>query len=450
MTARHSVVCALAQLLLVVVPAAAQSRPTEDLLTLDAAISAALEHNRQLQAAHLSVDNAAAAVANAKASRLPVLDVSSTAAQSLTEMAFTFPRGAFGTFEETGPVPADDIKVTSPRRPLVLAQASVSQPLTQLRRLNLGVKASEAALAIEQERYRGSREQVVATVRQTYYALLNAERAIAAADRTLETSRELNTVILQRVSQRVVLRADGLDAQYRVAQAEQARLSLVHSRESLRQQMNQLLGRDIRTSFIVAPVALAIASQDDLDAVTQRALERRHDIREARLEVERAALDRRAKSAEATPDVSISLSYQSVFNVDVLPRNYTTVGVQVGWEPWDWGKRRREVGQKANAEHQARLAVKELEESAIREIGDRYRRLQDARLQVDVASLAEELARERARVRTEQIKVAAVLPIDGLAAQTELMQAGARHQEALSAYWTARAQYELAIGEDVR
>jgi outer membrane protein TolC len=447
--ARHFLGRAFA-LLLVAAPVAAQSRPAGDVLTLDAAIAAALEHNRQLQAARLSVDMAAAAVANAKASRLPIIDVSSTAAQSVTEMAFTFPRGAFGAFDGTGPVPAENVKVTSPRRPLVLAQATVSQPLTQLHRLNLGVKASETALAIEEERYRGSREQVVASVRQTYYALVNADRAIAAAERTLDTSRELTEVILQRVSQRVVLRADGLDAQYRVAQAEQARRSLIHSRESLEQQMNHLLGRDIGTPFTLAAIAPASGVQGDLDLATRQAMERRHDIREARLQVERATLDRRAKSAEATPDVSLSFSYQSVFNVDVLPRNYTTVGVQVGWEPWDWGRRRREVGQKVNAEHQARLALKEREATAVREIADRYRRLQDARAQLEVAVLGEELARERTRVRAEQIKVAAVLPVDGLAAQTELIQAGARHQEALSAYWTARAQYELAIGEDVR
>jgi outer membrane protein TolC len=342
------------------------------------------------------------------------------------------------------------MRVTSPRRPLVLAQASVMQPITQLRRINLGVQASEAALGVEQERHRGAVEEVAANVKRLYYALLNTDRALVAATRTLETSRELDTVIQQRVSQRVVLRADGLDAQYRVAQAEQARLSVAHTRASLQEQLNQLLGRDLRTAFVVAPLPLDIVRDDDLEVVTRQALERRHDVREARLKVRQAELEQRAKAAEGTPDVSVGLSYQSVFNVDLLPRNYTTLGVQVSWEPWDWGKRRREVGQKANVIHQAQLALKDTEDAVVRGISSSFRRLQEARAQLGVAGLSEEMARERARVRTEQIKVAAVLPVDGLAAQTELVQAGARHQEALSAYWTARADYELAIGEVMR
>ena len=455
MTATLSSIRTVAAALLlatVIPPASAQAQTQEPagVLTLDAAIAIAVDHNRQLKAAQLSVDNAVASVANARVGRFPSFDLSSTAAQSLTRMSFTFPRGAFGTFEGTGPVPGDDVRVTSPRRPLVLAQASVMQPLTQLRRINLGVQASEAALGIEQERYRGAVEQVAADVKRLYYALLSADRAVGAATRTLETSREMEAVIQQRVSQRVVLRAEGLEAQYRVAQAEQARLSASHSRMSLQERMNQLLGRDLRTAFVVAPLALDRVRDEELDVVTRRALDRRHDIREARLKVRHAELEHRAKAAESTPDVSVGLSYQSVFNVDVLPRNYTTLGVQVSWEPWDWGKRRRETGQKANVIHQAQLALKDTEDGVVRAIGDSYRRLQEARLQLGVASLSEEMARERARVRTEQIKVAAVLPVDGLAAQTELVQAGARHQDALSNYWTARADYELAIGEDVR
>jgi outer membrane protein TolC len=53
-------------------------------------------------------------------------------------------------------------------------------------------------------------------------------------------------------------------------------------------------------------------------------------------------------------------------------------------------------------------------------------------------------------VTTERIKVAAALPVDGLSANTDLAEAGARAQEALSGYWAARAAYEQSIGEDVR
>lgn len=46
--------------------------------------------NRSLEAARLAIDSAEVSVPNARASRLPQIDLSSTVAQSLTEMSFTF------------------------------------------------------------------------------------------------------------------------------------------------------------------------------------------------------------------------------------------------------------------------------------------------------------------------------------------------------------------------
>lgn len=443
----------MALLTIAVSPAVAQSLAAGldgGILTLEAAMSLALDHNRQLATSTLAIENAEADLANARVSRYPVFDISSTTAQSLTQMSFAFPKGAFGTFESTGPVPADDIRVTSTRRPLVLVQATITQPLSQLSRLNVGIKARAAARDIERERFDGAVQRVLANVRQLYYAIVNTDRAIVVAARTLETVRELDEVVQQRVARRVVLKADGVETHYRVAQAEQNQLVLFNTRDSLHEQLNQLLGRDLRTPFTVTPIALDALDLEDLATVTARAVERRHDVKEARLRVEQADLDRRAKSLESRPEVSLALSYQSAFNVDVLPRNYTTLGLMVSWEPWDWGTRRREVGQKVNAVQQARLALKDAEDTVVREVSASYRRLREARAQLAVVAVSEDIARERARVRIEQVKVSAALPVDGLAAQTEVAQAGARHQEALSAYWTARAQYELAIGEDVR
>jgi hypothetical protein len=67
-----------------------------------------------------------------------------------------------------------------------------------------------------------------------------------------------------------------------------------------------------------------------------------------------------------------------------------------------------------------------------------------------LARASQEVVRDRVRVTTERIKVAAALPVDGLSANRELAESAAREQDALSGYWAARAAYEQAIGEDVR
>ena len=66
-----------------------------------------------------------------------------------------------------------------------------------------------------------------------------------------------------------------------------------------------------------------------------------------------------------------------------------------------------------------------------------------------VARAAEDVVQDRARVTAERIKVSAALPVEGLSANSDVADAGARTQEALSGYWAAGAAYEQAIGEDV-
>jgi len=123
-----------------------------DPLSLDQAIQLALIHNRQLSTATLQMDKAGAALAIARTRRLPLVDLNFQAGQLLTPLEFRFPAGAFGTFNNIGPVPAADTSINTPRRPAGLFYATVAQPLSQLPRLNLGIRASELDQQAERER----------------------------------------------------------------------------------------------------------------------------------------------------------------------------------------------------------------------------------------------------------------------------------------------------------
>ena len=423
----------------------ASSRP----MTLDEAIGYALKNNRDVSGSVLSVATANESIANARVRRLPSLQLSSMTGQSLTEVGVDFPAGAFGTFPGIGPVPTVDTRVTSPRRPVMLVEASLSQPITQLHRLNLNIKATTVGRDIEQERQRQTMQATAASVRKAYYGLLQIDASLRAADAVLASARALDGVVTERVAQRVVLKGDGLQSRLRVAEAAQQRLTLQNSRAEREEQFNLLLGRDPRTPVVVVPVPITDDSTVDLDAVIKVAIERRADVRAARLRVEKADLEQQSINAGRVPDVSLSMSYQSFFNTDLLPRNLASVGVQVTWEPWDWGRRQREASQKGHEIEQARLALKQAEDTVRIEVARSFRDIQRARGEVLTARAAEEVAQDHVRVVTERVKVSASLPVDGLSANSDLADAGARAQDALSGYWAARAAYEQAIGEDV-
>jgi outer membrane protein TolC len=343
-----------------------------------------------------------------------------------------------------------DTRVTSPQRPLLVAQASFTQPISQLFKLNLNIKATAVGRDIEQERQRLTMQTTAANVRKAYYALLQVDASLRAVEAVLDASRALDGVVGERVVQRVALKGDSLQSQLHVAEAVQQRLTLQNTRAEREEQFNLLLGRDPRTPIVAVPVAITDDSTIDIDAVIKEAIDRRADVRAARLKVEHAELQQRVTNAGRIPDVSLAMAYQSFFNTDLLPRNMASVGVQVKWEPWDWGRRQREAQQRGHEIEQARLSLQQAEDKVRIEVAKSYRDIQQARGQVLLARVSQDVARDRMRVTTERLKVAAALPVDGLSANRELAESAAREQDALSGYWAARAAYEQAIGEDVR
>ena len=92
----------------------------------------------------------------------------------------------------------------------------------------------------------------------------------------------------------------------RLAQAELVRTTRHNTLASQKEQLNRLLGRDVRAQFAVESVSALSPLEIDLQAAQAQALARRPDVREAQLAVERAELDRRLASADRMPDVSLA------------------------------------------------------------------------------------------------------------------------------------------------
>ena len=434
-------------------PALAAAQPVSgdaaERLSLDTAIRIAVENNRQLQTALLQVDKAGADVAAARTRRLPVFETEVTASQLLSPVDFGFPQGAFGEYPGIGPIPSTDTTLSVPRQPVYYLAAQVSQPLTQLFRINLGIESAGTTRAIENERVRAERLSLINNVKRLYFAILQTTSALSANGEAIELYRELDRTLQVRVTQKVALRADALDVQFRLAQEQLERTTRQNTLDSQKERLNQLLGRDVRTPFSVEEVNANVPVDVDVQAAQTRALETRPDVREARLKLEQADLDRRMKKTDWIPEVSVALSYSSNFNIDVLPANFATVGVQLKWEPFDWGRRKHELAAKTLTVQQARLGVRDVEDRTLLEISSRFRALAEKRAMLNVAQMAQATAREKLRVKTNQYQVQAVLLPDVLQVRAELADTNDRYQQALLDFWAAKADYELAAGEEV-
>jgi len=124
------------------------------------------------------------------------------------------------------------------------------------------------------------------------------------------------------------------------------------------------------------------------------------------------------------------------------------VGVVVSWEFFDWGRKRHELAQIDNTIAQAKNGLKETEDQVLVEVGDKLRKLQLTAQALRVAKLAEDSAKENLRVSTGQYKYQAVMLSDVLKTQASLAEATNDYQKALLTFWTAKAEFEKALGEE--
>lgn len=286
-------------------------------------------------------------------------------------------------------------------------------------------------------------------MKRLYYGIQQAESALRAAEETVKLYREVEALTGRYLAEQTALKSDHLDAQRRLARAELDHTSIQDQIDLSREQLNRVMGRDVLTVFSVAPPLEATDIESDAQAARRLALERRPEIRQARLKVEQALQDRRVKKAEYIPEVSLAFNSISLVNFSgFIPSHFNSAGLNASWEPFDWGRRKHELAEKDRIIEQARNSVADAESAIIVEVNDGFRKLRQYRGQLRVARLEQETATENLRVVQEKFKLQALLMKDVLQAQAGQEQASSSYRQALASYWTAKADFERAIGED--
>jgi outer membrane protein len=422
--------------------------PAPRVLTLDQAIQIAIANNRSLKIAMLEVDKSKWQIAEFKTKRLPAFSGTVLASQLLTELSFTFKEGAFGNFPSTGPIPDKDTKITTPRRPTAYVVGQATQPLSQLYKIHLGLRAQELDSQVTSEQARAQRQAVVKDVKQAYYAVLQSESALEASEANVKQYQELDRVVLQRVSQEALLKSDSMDVKAKLAHEQYTLAQLRNTLSSRKEYLNDLLGRDIRTEFSVEQVPAASFEEVELKMAQERALARRPEIREAELNAKQAEYSRRIAKADYIPEVGIAFNYLSPFNIEVLPKNFASVGLELKWEPWDWGRRKDVVNQKRVVETQAQEQLRATQSRVLIDVNSRFRKLEESRMLIGVAHAEREAAQQKLREVTNKYEQQAVLLTEVLGQQAAAAGASDDYQQALLGFWTAKSEFEKSLGED--
>jgi outer membrane protein len=418
-------------------------------VSLAEAVRAAKANNRLIHVAQLDREKAVGEMKTARTNRWPIFSVTALGSQPLTQLGITLERGSLGIYPNDGPIPGKTTTLESPLRVGFIGYASVAQPLTQQHKIGLGIELASVGVDAASEQLRAKEQAVVNEVRRLYYGIAQAENGRNTLRVTVDFLHQLDRETNQQVVQRVALQADLLNVKAQLAQAEYSLLKMDDPIQTQKEQLNRLMGRAVDTPIEIDPSSIIDAEEESLREAYAEALASRPEIRLAKIQQRKALLERRLKNAERIPDVSLSLiALRTVNFSSVLPNNVSSVGLQATWDVFDWGKKREQVETKREAETQAALELKEAEALVMVDVGHQYRRIIEARKELDLARALQSSSTEAFRVtRNRYIQREAILS-DMVKAQAGVADADHHYTQALMNLATAQADFEKAIGRD--
>jgi len=220
---------------------------------------------------------------------------------------------------------------------------------------------------------RTEQELIQATV-QAYFGELRAQRLSGVRRRFSESRREYLDVTEKLYKAGVRSYTDLLNARVQVRQQDLEALRAGHDERSARAALNLLLDRPIDDPLELADVQGVPEPPADFAADLREALQRRPDVQESRLALEKAELGVRGAWGELLPALTIDASANYRFD---QPRVSVAPGVQFSVTNPYW-----QVG--------AKLSL------PVFDGGARWQEVKLARLQVDLVREDYEAARRRA------------------------------------------------------
>ncbi len=417
-------------------------------LTLDDAVSLALQSNRLVKNSQLEAQKYDFQVSTMRSQRLPHFQFSALGGELLQPIDFTFAKGVFGTYPGVGPIPSTNAKVHTPAQLTAYLTGGMDMPLSQQYKIGLGIHATELGRDIAKEDVRTERQKIAAEVRNAFFELVATQAAVDAAREGVRTLEETQRVTQRYIAEKTVLKGDALEVDARLTKAQYELSVAENGLATQHEHLNQLLARDLETPFRVDFIPEEDTTALSLEDARQQASENRPELRQAHLKEKQADYDRRLAKAEYIPDFGVAVSYIGIQNVQVLPANVGVAGFALTWEPFDWGRKHNRVREESNTLAQSHNGAQETESQIGVEVGQKYRKWKEAALLLKATRTGHEAAAEDLRVTSNKYKEQAALIKDLLQAQARSAETSFQYQQALSSYWSSLADLRRAMGEE--
>jgi outer membrane protein len=404
--------------------------------TLEDAWRAALGADQQIAAGRWNVSSASSSVAAAHAELFPSFKMTGVYYALSDQPAFT----------ANLPAPFPTLEMPFLNSSGVGAMAMVNQPLYTFGRITHGISAADEGAKASQAQLSRTILDVKMNVAEIYIVVLRTRRLIEVVDSKVVSLAAHAKDVADFFDKGSVPRNDLLAAQVALANARQEALQVHNMLQVANAAYNRALGRSLDMPVALADVE-ARDCPDDVDGLTQRALQLRPEI--VALAAQARSLQEQAASlrAKRAPQVGLQGGYVALENDYITPNGVGVLGVGVDWTPIDSGRTRHQAAALIEKAEATMRQCRDAQSMIGLEVRQKWLDLQTAIHRIEVTRQSTTQAEENLRVARDRYQHQVGTNTEVLDAESLRLQAFTNFYNSTYEALLADLRLRRAIGE---
>jgi outer membrane protein TolC len=311
----------------------------------------------------------------------------------------------------------------------------------QNRTANANVESAEASLTSQ-------RFQITLQTKQAFFNALAAEELVRVAESQIRRGEEQLKVSTERLAAGSAIRSDTLRAFVELGNSRLQLLNAQTQRATAVANLARLIGYD-GSLRAVADSSIMTLNTLDTAALREEALANAPAI-------EQAAAEGRAADAQVTSSRGqyfprITASYQNSFAgsaLDALSNNWSA-RVSLSWPLFNGFTRETAVSQSLASQDAARARMEDTGRQVNADMTQQFAALEAALLRFNIAAASRAAAEEDLRVQQERYRLGAATIVEVLTSQVSLDQAEVDIVQARLDFLVAKAQLEALVGREI-
>jgi len=401
-------------------------------ITLNNAIELSLQNNKQLKVNQAKIEEASAAVKEAKDKKLPGASVSGA------YMRLSSANIDMKTKQSSGTPPSTTQESPSPNQAMY-GILNISQPLYTGGKIKYGIQSAELLEKATRLDGENQQEEVIQNTIETFANLFKANTAVVLVKENLEQNKQRVKDLSNLEKNGLLARNDLLKAQLQESNVELNLLDAENNLQIANLNMNILLGLADATQLKLDTTGIARGSEDKtLDEYIQLSLTGRKDKEALKYRLDAANIAVKSANADKLPNISLTGGYIAADIPHVIAiTNAINIGVGVSYNIASLWKTKSKVQQAQARVKQLELNQSILDDNLRLQVSKNYMSLASFRKKIEVNQKAREQADENYRIVKNKFD-------NQLATTTDLLEADVAKLQANLNYTLARADAFVA------